>query len=156
MNREVIFRAAIAGSFVGLMLLAIAGCGGEPTLYPIEGKVTLGGKAYNRLIVYFRPIDEKVNAYNLGVGETDVQGILGLRSTAGQGLAAGNYRVSFTCMEMKGGKGSAGLGEKMDDQPGMTAVERVPPEYCDAKNSPVEFVVTAGTDNYFEFDIPLK
>src|SRR6478735_9241891 len=70
-------------ALIGASLLLSSGCGGPPPLHPIKGKITLGGKSYNRLIVYFRPAEGKADEYNLGVGETDKDGILTLRSAGG-------------------------------------------------------------------------
>ena len=143
-----------------LGVLVLTGCG-DPKLYPIEGKVTLGGKSYERLLVYLRPIGKPADSFTLGVGETDVKGVLGLRSTAGDGLAKGEYRVSFSCLRMGNSKEQIGLGEKADDNPNVKTFELVPArfvhgteEYEDA-DSPVTFEITS-SENNFEFDIPLK
>ncbi len=141
----------------GLLFLVLwTGCSGVPKLHPITGKITLGGKSYERLIVYFRPIDQELNQYTIGVGETDVRGDLTLYSTAGEGLAAGKYRVSFTYTKVAGSKDAVGLDEKADDDPNAKLVEMVPPAYTDPDNSPLEFEVKAGEENFIEFDIPLK
>lgn len=144
------FRIAL---IFAVLLLTAAGCGGEPTLYPVTGGVTLGGKPYERLIVYFRPINSKVNTYNMGVGETDDQGNLLLRSTAGNGLAAGKYRVSFSCMTIVGSGKTINTDEKADDNRNVVVVERVPAPYNSQEDSPVEFQITRGA-NEFIFDIP--
>lgn len=137
-----------------LLLLVVVGCGGEPPLYPITGRVTLNGKSYERLIVYLRPIDQKIDKFNLGVGETDAAGTLGLRSTAGAGIAAGKYRVSFSCMAKKNGQVVDALSDKVDDNRTLETVELVPAPYCEDDNSPVEFEVKSQGENRFEFDIP--
>lgn len=130
----------------------LVGCG-EPALHPVSGKVTLGGSSYNRLLVYFRPVDGSPQPYNMGVGETDAQGNLSLRSTAGMGMATGKYRVFFSCMTVKGQRGGVGMDEKADDDRRTQVVEIVPEIYRDENTSPVEFEITAG-DNEFIFDIP--
>lgn len=138
-----------------LLFIVFSGCSGPPALHPIKGKVTLGGKTYARLIVYFRPINNTVDEYNLGVGETDAEGNLALRSSAGDGLAAGKYKVTFTCLIAE--ESAMGLSdEKNDDNPTvMTPVELVPEKYTDQGDSPVEFEIKKG-ENFFEFDIPAK
>lgn len=139
-------------AFVVLALVVVVGCG-DPPLNHIEGKVTLGGKSYSRLLVYFRPVGGKVNTYSMGVGETDKDGKLVVRSTAGDGLAAGNYRVCFNCYVSKGR--IVGLGEKADDSDRtLVTKDIVPPPYNDPEKSPVEFTIQRGVDNVFEFDIP--
>ncbi len=142
--------------FCTCFLFLLCGCGDDTTLHPISGNVTLGGKSYERLIVYFRPMGDEVTKYNMGVGETDAKGDLKMRSTAGDGLIQGTYRVCFTCMVSKGSKKTALLGEKSDDDPRVKMVELVPEEYGDPENSPVEFTVASGSGNEFVFDIPSK
>ncbi len=148
----------IAGWLVvsGLMLV---GCGPDRQLHSVSGSVTLGGKGYERLLVYFRPVDRVPDETCLGVGETDASGRLTLRSTAGDGLAKGNYRVSFSCAYMQGSRTTVAdpTGEKGDDtatREEFTVVERVPELYTDAEQSPVTFEIVPGGDNQFVFDIP--
>ena len=138
--------------WAAMVLVVLAGCG-DPPLNPIEGKVTLGGKSYERLLVYFRPIGREVDRFTLGVGETDKDGILVLRSTAGDGLAAGKYRVCFNCYIAQNG-GTQGLGEKSDDDRTLVTKDIVPPPYNDPEASPVEFEIRKGETNTFEYDIP--
>ncbi len=136
--------------------LLFSGCGADTKLNPIAGKVTLDGKGYSRLLVYFRPTKGKPNQFNMGVGETDENGILTLRSSGGDGLIAGTYRVAFTYLIVPGQREPAGLDEKLDG-PGMAEpIEKVPALYADWENSPVMFTVKHGSDNYFEFDIPAE
>ncbi|QDS92999.1 hypothetical protein FF011L_17540 [Roseimaritima multifibrata] len=146
--------------FAALLILTscllLAGCNSEPPLHPISGQITLGGKPYERLIVYFRPLDGKVTKYNLGVGETDASGKLFLRSTAGEGLAAGNYRVSFTCIVSDKGQTVGSSDEKADDDRRLITKELVPAAYGDGGESALEFEVVSGPDNRFEFDIPAE
>jgi hypothetical protein len=141
---------------VWLPLLVVSGCGFfTPELYEITGKVTLDGKSYNRLIVYFSPVSGTKTDYNLGVGETDGQGRLRMRSIAGSGIAAGKYRVSFSCV-MAENAAEIDPNEKLDDQRNVKIEELVPEPYVSEDESPVEFQVIAGQDNVFEFDIPAK
>ncbi len=143
------------------ILLCLSGCAGDPPLHSLSGKVTLGGKPYPRLLVYFRPIEGKVNQFNLGVGETDANGVLSLRSTAGMGLMAGKYRVSFSCMQPKGRPANQvqSSDEKPDDDRNVEMVELVPAPYdndTNADTSPLEFEIKPGMDNVFEHDIQVK
>ena len=115
----------------------------------------MGGKPHERLIAYFDPINRKVNEFNLGVGETDADGNLTLRSSAGNGLAVGSYRVSFTYEIRESGK-SRGLSDEKDDSEfASPPKEMVPEPYCDRRNSPVEFQINRSA-NEFNFDIPPK
>lgn len=141
-------------SFVALLFTA--GCNSEPPLHEVTGKVTLDGKPYSRLLVYFDPVDGKVTKFNKGVGETDASGVLTLRSTAGGGLQAGEYIVSFNCYVEKGG-GAIGLSDdKNDDNRQLVTEDLVPEEYASPDTSKITFEVTRGGDNNFEFDIPGK
>lgn len=148
-------------SLTACVLLSLSGCAGDPPLHSLSGKVTLGGKPYPRLLVYFRPIEGKVNQFNLGVGETDANGVLSLRSTAGMGLMAGKYRVSFSCMQPKGRAASQveSSDEKPDDDRNVEMIELVPEPYDNTNNadtSPLEFEIKPGVENVFEHDIQIK
>ena len=140
----------------GLMSLLV-GCG-DPALHPISGKVSLDGKTYERLLVYFHPLDREPDQFSIGVGETDKDGVLVLRTSAGPGIAAGNYRVTFSCIQaLRGGK-TLTLGansEKADDDRSLVTKDIVPAPYGSKNDSPVEFQVKSG-ENVFEFDIPGK
>ena len=131
--------------FPGLLWVLLPGCWGPPTIYPITGKVTLGGKSFERLLVYFRPIKGEVN--------------LKLGSAGGQGIAAGEYRVSFSCVYLKSSGKAVSSSEKPDDAGGgVVSIERVKPPYDAAtsqESSPVLFKVKKG-ENRFDFDIPAK
>ena len=141
------------------LLAGLAGCGGDPPVYPVTGKVTLGGKPYERLLVYFRPVEGPVTLFNMGVGETDKNGNLTLRSSGGSGIAAGEYKVSFACLSMKTSNRIVGPDEKPDENGGASVVvERVPAPYDDAtsrETTPVRFTVGSG-ENIFSYDIPAK
>lgn len=142
-----------------LLLAALAfqsGCGGPPPLHSITGKVSLGGKTYPRLIVYFYPESGRVGSHNLGVGETDSTGKLTLRSTAGDGLAAGDYKVFFSCMVTPSGSVVDAGNEKFDDRRAVETVELVPEAYTSDETTPVTFVVRRKAENIFEFDIPVS
>lgn len=144
-------------SFLLLTVLALCfGCGGQPPLHSITGKVSLGGKTYPRLIVYFYPKSGRVGSHNLGVGETDAAGNLTLRSTAGDGLAAGEYKVFFSCMVTPSGSVIDAGNEKFDDRRGVETVELVPDEYASDETTPVIFQVRRQSENNFEFDIPVS
>ncbi len=139
--------------FVGAMLLV--GCGQDTTLHAISGQVTLAGVPRERLLVYFRPIGKLVNEYNLGVGETDKTGRLTLRSTAGDGLVKGKYRVTFSYGLTKiNGREIALPTDRKEESTTVVSVEQVPEKFTDSDQSPVEFEVVAGSENRLEFDIP--
>lgn len=141
------------------MLLAATaiGCGKkDPPLHPVSGKITLGGKTYPRILCYFRPVSEIGDNFNLGVGECDKDGKLFVRCGAGEGIKAGEYKVTFSCIVTQGGKSAA--GDKPDDDRNARVVELVKPPHDTASeaDTPVRFTVTAGGENFFQFDIPSK
>lgn len=140
-----------------LILPFISGCGGKPPIHPVKGKVTLGGKAYPRLLVYFRPISGPITESNMAVGETDAEGKITFHSSAGDGLQSGEYKVSFTCMVNKKGAIVSSTTDKPDDISTETFLELVPQPYDDgtsADSTPVRFTVKAKEENNFVFDIP--
>ena len=156
-------RRAVLVALVATAFVALSGCGGKPPpVYPVTGKVTLGGKPYERLIVYFRPVSSEVNAFNLGVGETDKDGNLTMRSSGGMGVMAGEYKVTFTLQMMKTRQGTRAVGadEKPSEMGGTaTAVELVPEAYRAGKaeeTTTVRFTVQANQENRFDFDVPAK
>ena len=139
-------------------ILFLVGCG-DPKLHQVTGKVTLDGKPYERLLVYMRPTEGPVDQFRMGVGETDADGVLTLRSTAGDGLAEGTYRVSFSCMVPKsGGKTVEVLdpSEKHDDDRKLITVELVPMPYASDAESPVVVEIGDDQSNELIYDIPAK
>lgn len=140
-----------------LLVLAVVGCGRDTTLHPLTGKVTLGGLPYERLLVYFRPIDKPADEYSLGVGETDSSGVLTIRSTAGNGLVAGKYRITFSCPSLTvNGREIQVSTDTKEENPAVEIVERVPPQFSEWEQSTVEFEIVAGKPNHFEYDIPVS
>lgn len=141
------------------MLVLSAGCNSDPPIYPITGKVSLGGETHARLIVYMRPVNGAVNQFNMGVGETDANGVMKFGSAAGEGLAAGKYRVSFSCIKTTSGEILDALTDKGEENVESEPIEMVPPPYdykTNADTSPLEFEVRKQENgNVFEFDIPL-
>jgi hypothetical protein len=80
--------------FVPLLFLA-AGCGREPQLVPVSGRVTLNGTPLEGAAVYFQPSN---GAGLMPFGRTDADGRYTLRveEIRGVGAAVGNYRVVIT------------------------------------------------------------
>ena len=157
--------------FMVVLLLCslLVGCG-DPPLYPVTGKVTLGGKPYERLLVYFHPANGKVTAFTMGVGETSRDGTLSMRSTGGNGLAKGQYRVSFTCFVTPGSgnresrssaanrENESNLATKNEttDRRKVDIKDIVPAPYNSSEQSPVVIEVSSSGSNVLEFDIPAK
>jgi hypothetical protein len=150
-------RTLLTPTAAALVLLVASGCGTKPPpLHPVSGKVTVKGKGYERTLIYFRPVSGEVSMYNMGVAETDKTGqFKSVMSAGGDGLQAGEYKVTFSCVQTKGGKAVGGVGEKPDES-GITTVELVGKPYDTGSeaDTPVRYTVTAGGDNTFNFDIP--
>ena len=152
------FRNAAIATLTIVSFISFAGCNSEPDLHPIRGKVTLGGQPRERIIVYFDPVDRKVDEFRLGVGHTDADGTLVLRSTAGDGLAAGEYRVSFSFETYGDVSDEAPPTDDKGDDEGYEPpelVQHVPDKYLRHGESPVLFTIKEG-ENRYEFDIPAK
>lgn len=143
-----------------LASLSFSGCSSEPAIYPVTGKITIQGSSHPRLIVYLHPVKGPVTRFNMGVGETDASGQFSLASSAGSGVAAGAYRVSFACYKQSGGKSFDATSAKIGDgdkssgkgQTPKQAKNIVPAPYDSSVHSPVEFIVKS-EDNKFDYDI---
>ena len=154
------FRPARTGFLVVLSAVVVwlTGCGSKPPpLHDVHGKVTLKGKPHARLSIHFKPKAGDVTMYNMGVAETDKDGnFKTVMGAGGNGLEAGEYKVTFSYMVMKSGK-AVPAGEKPDDAPGrsMVTTEMVGKPYDPASeaDTPVTLTVKPG-DNEFTFDIP--
>ncbi|MBA4067024.1 MAG: hypothetical protein C0501_25600 [Isosphaera sp.] len=141
-----------------VLLAPAAGCGGDPPLHPVSGKVTLGKKVYPGLLVYFRPASGPPTGFNTGVGTTDGSGTLTVNSTAGPGLQAGEYAVTFTCVVPRAAAPGAKPLNPTDkpDEVGYGVAELVPASHREpgaADTTPVRFTVGPGP-NTFDYDIP--
>ncbi|HXD85262.1 MAG TPA: hypothetical protein VN641_02130 [Urbifossiella sp.] len=83
--------------FVWLALCGLlAGCGdGGPKLYPVTGKVTVGGKPLTSGTVVYNP--EKSNSFTgICVGELNGEGVYTLNTRGKPGAPAGAYKVTIS------------------------------------------------------------
>jgi hypothetical protein len=77
------------------VVLAGAGCSGEPPLYPVEGTVTVGGAPLTTGDVLLYPDDgAKLSGQRLPQGKIDGNGAYRLSSAGRPGAPAGRYRVA--------------------------------------------------------------
>ncbi|MGL6074696.1 MAG: hypothetical protein ACRC8S_11090 [Fimbriiglobus sp.] len=143
-------------SIILALIVALSGCGGKPKVYPVSGKVTLKGKPYERLIIYFRPLSGEVTQWNMAVAETDKNGeFKSILVADGNGLQAGEYKVSFSVIQTASGK-SISSSDKPDDG-GATVVMKelvAKPYDSTSEDTPVRFTVKPTGENVFTFDIP--
>lgn len=86
----------IAFAVVGVVALALAGCGGGPKLARVSGVVTVDGRPYKNAIVSFQPV-AAAGGENAGMGSTaltDEQGRYTLMTIDGKsGAVVGKHKV---------------------------------------------------------------
>src|SRR5262245_65184649 len=83
-----------------LVLVAVAaaaGCSRGPDLVPVSGVVKLDGKPVDGVRVYFWPKDQTANTFvnQFAIGFSDKEGRFALKGTNGDGVQAGEYKVTF-------------------------------------------------------------
>lgn len=120
-----------------LAAAATAGCGGAKpggATHPVEGVLTIGGKAAENVQVRFQPDPTKGGTGTGATGTTGAGGKYTLKTDDGRdGAAAGWYVVSLTDAE-------AGRVEQGEKEKG----NRVPAAYQSATKSPLHVEVKAG------------
>ena len=141
----------------GLLLLAVAGCGGIGSLDSVSGKVTLDGKPLAGVMVNYAPDAQKGNKTPFGVsGFTDGEGVYRLQTSTRtgrtySGAPPGWYKVTVSpglsnpeaVATTERGKGkSAGTGSA------------VPPRYGRPDQTPFQFEVV-GSPNPGAYDLKL-
>ena len=148
-----------------VLACVFAGCGGDgPSLHPVTGTLTRGGKALVGVNVTFTPETGPSSA-----GRTNAEGKFVLVSASGkQGAVVGKHDVVLS-----GAGGSAGGSEPFDPtnaekmsanrdsqmQGGkrgaptqLAPKTEFPPEYADAQKALLHYEVKAGKN---DFDIPI-
>ena len=128
-------------------LLAAAGCGGGPTLYPITGKVSLNGEPLADAAVIFMPADGSANS---------AQGVSGPDGSYSLRAAAGKYTVSVNKVAS-----ASSVPDQFKDDPSMADMAPVAPgakkkqeKHSDAVGQQFENVeVIAGTNEPKDFDV---
>jgi hypothetical protein len=139
--------------FTMCIVVICSGCGGDGSakLYPVKGKITVGGKPLADCGVNFTT-DSPVQGAQPGYsGKTNTAGEYQLTDGAGKtGAAVGKYKVSFAvvvtpeaakaAMMMKSGPGAPG-------GPPAASAAPFPSEYSSAATSPKEVEVKAESNN---------
>jgi hypothetical protein len=130
------------------------GCGGPPELVPVTGTVKLDGKPVGGVRVHFWPTDasSKTFVYQLALGITDTQGKFELHSSHGLGIAAGNYKVTFSRPLAAGGKTVNDPNRKPEE---AGARESLPPHYTD-QDKTQETATVSKESNDFVFNLKSK
>ncbi|MEW4530292.1 carboxypeptidase-like regulatory domain-containing protein [Maioricimonas sp. JC845] len=153
-----------------LLLPVVTGCSGGTSegrvkVYPVSGKVTMGGGPLVNATVAFAPHDGQPTA----VGRTDVNGEYHLSTYGGDdGAAAGSYSVVIT-KPLGGGGGGGAAAEAHGTDPtasydvggghgaggGASTAGAVPERYSNSNETPLSATVTADGENRFDFEIEL-
>lgn len=138
---------------LAVLVLPLAGCGGGPSLYPVTGTVTQGGKAVADAEVVFIP-DTKNADRTDGGGRTDSSGKYVAMFRDREGLAAGKYKIIIA--QSAGSAESGALAERAAatvKQATRTAAQAA--AESKAEESFDREVKTAGP-NVFDFDLKKK
>ncbi|SIN85929.1 hypothetical protein SAMN05444166_1306 [Singulisphaera sp. GP187] len=101
-------------------------------LVPAKGVVTLDGKPLAKAVVAFM-----TSSGMSSVGETNAEGQYVVESAGHKGILPGDYKVSVSYLVSPEGE-PQGLGVRSSMQPSSTmvsAVEKLPPEYSDLKQT---------------------
>jgi hypothetical protein len=139
------FSAAVA-----CLALAAAGCGGQPKLVPVSGEVKLDGKPAEGVRVYFWPVDQTAKTFvnRFAIGFSDKEGKFLLRGTNGDGVEAGEYKVTFARPVAGPVKPNRRANQKNEK-------ETLPPEFTELSRTKYTATVSS-TSNTFVFDLPSK
>ena len=131
---------------IAIGVICCAGCGGGPskaTLYPVKGKVTVGGKPLANCNINFTAAASAPNAAPQSYqGTTNDQGEYSLAdgTDARPGAAVGKYKVSFAV----GAKAAQEMMMKGGMKPGYDATAApFPKEFSSAETSTKEVEVKA-------------
>ena len=139
---------------VAVASLALIGCGGEPKLVPVTGLVRLDGKPVDGVRVYFWPLEQsaKMSVNQLAIGFSDKEGKFSLRGTNGDGIAAGEYKVTFARPMTRAGRGVERQGAKPGE---VGAAETLSKEQTDQSLTKHRATVSESSHD-FVFDLPSK
>jgi hypothetical protein len=136
---------AVALAVVGL--LAVAGCGGDPRLEPVEGTLRLNGKPLANVQVEFLP--EANGPRSRGV--TDQDGHYRL-ATDGQksGATVGSHRVLLYDLQVYNDESVGRMKKDQDATP--VRPSRIPAAYANPASTPLKKEVL-GEPNTIDLDV---
>jgi hypothetical protein len=87
----------VAGAVTALVLLAGSGCGNQPKLVPVFGKVTHKGNALVGGSLWFHPADGNPYQGERPSGQLQLDGTFTARSFPhGEGMPPGKYKVTLS------------------------------------------------------------
>ena len=137
-----------------LVLIAASGCSGQVKLVPVTGVVKLDGKVVDGVRVYFWPKDQSApsSVNRLAIGFSDKEGKFSLRGTNGDGIEAGDYKVTFARPMTPVGKAPAKQNQKAEE---VGAKETLPPSATDLSLTKHTATVSEKSKD-FVFDLSSK
>jgi hypothetical protein len=146
-------RAGVWAAGVLALAAAAAGCSGDPKLVPVTGVVKLDGKPVEGVRVYFWPTDMSVKSFQsrMAIGFSDKEGRFALRGTNGDGIAAGDYKVTFA-RPMARGKVTTDPNQKAEE---TGARETLKPEYTD-QDKTKQTATVSEANHEFVFELSTK
>ncbi len=147
----------ISSLILGAVIAVIPKGPVQVDVHPIRGIVKINGAPAYAVHVYYWPVgtSEEEFSFRHGIGITDKDGRYTIRSGAGagDGLGAGEYKVTFEQYVTKDGKPIT----TMDKAEGTVIKTRIPKPHSDhdyPQNSPHSATVGDGPNEH-EFDLSL-
>lgn len=142
-----------ASAFLGLVVVLVAGCGGDPKYAAVSGRVLVDGKPREGLVVMFQPIGSKENP-NPGkgsAGRTDADGRFTLSvDDSTSGAVIGQHKVAiFTPLSENELRSDPEIGSDDGAPPGPK--ETIPPKYNDMTE--LTFTVPPEGSDQANFDL---
>jgi len=137
----------------------ITGCGsddGRPATVAATATVTYNGTAVEGAHVTLSPAEGKGDA---AFGDTDAQGAAALRTSFGDGVVPGSYKVTVTKMVAEAAPGATeNVDDEVDEEEGeeggnVTHKSVLPEKYGKADESGFTATVTEDGENAFTFDL---
>jgi hypothetical protein len=136
-------RCGVASAYLGGLILVCGGCAEheEMPLFPVKGKLLIGGKPTKGVLVFLRPLNPAAGATPVmpsGVVQEDGSFCLTTRK-ASDGAPAGEYIVTLA------------------SAPGISGVGDVDRRYKDAHTSPLRATIApvlSGETNEVPLEIP--
>jgi hypothetical protein len=140
--------------WAAMAITSLAGCSGKPKLVPVTGIVKLDGKTVDGVRVYFWPKDQSAATFvnQFAIGFTDKEGKFFLRGTNGDGVEAGEYKVTFARPMTGGGRTTSRVNQKLEKG---GAHETLPLDLTDPTRTRQTATVSPSSKE-FTFDLSTK
>jgi len=136
---------------LALLAIVLAGCGGEPGLVAVQGRVTYKGQPVSKGDVYFSPTQAGARGAQ-GTLESDGSYRLGTLAP-GDGAYVGTYKVSIVSRGPDKPIPAKQAGRMMPEDMQGTGDPLIPRHYFSPESSRLEAAVDAGKSNTFDFDL---